>query len=244
VSLFYGKSDRGVWALGSRLVLKERPNIQPILEAKNLRFISHNTTIPVPQVVEDWSEDNGRYFLITTRLEGVSLKEAWPTLSETQKSSIAKQTAQFINQLRQHSSNALQSLDSSPLYSAFLFRNGYGLPHGPFTSDEQLWEEMAKALKGATTDELHQLWQRMPTAEPYIFTHGDLTNANIIVKDGALVGIIDWEASGYFPVWWEFVATGIVEDEDDRAWKTLLRSYLQDFTTAEQFWLDYYRRSM
>ncbi len=41
----------------------------------------------------------------------------------------------------------------------------------------------------------------MPSAAPFTFTHGDLTDVNILIKDGNLADILDWEASGYFPVW-------------------------------------------
>ena len=41
----------------------------------------------------------------------------------------------------------------------------------------------------------------MPAAAPYTFTYGDLTNVNIIVENGNLAGILDWESSAFFPVW-------------------------------------------
>ncbi|KAI0640878.1 kinase-like domain-containing protein [Trametes meyenii] len=36
-----------------------------------------------------------------------------------------------------------------------------------------------------------------------VFTHGDLHGFNIIVKDGRLAGIIDWETAGWLPEYWE-----------------------------------------
>lgn len=243
VNLFYGVGDRGVWELGSKLVLKERSADAPPahLEAKNLQFIRENTTIPGPDIVEEWSEDNGCYFLLTTRVQGTSLKEAWPTLTETQKNSIAQETAQYLQQLRKITSKTLQSVDNGPLYSAFLFASGNGLPHGPLTSDKQLWKEMAKGLEGFADDDIPRLGQQMPRAEPYTFTHGDLSTSNIIVKDGSLAGIIDWEVSGYYPVWWEFAATAIGQDDDDIVWKELLRKHMEDFTAGREFWREYYR---
>jgi len=41
----------------------------------------------------------------------------------------------------------------------------------------------------------------MPSAEPYIFTHGDWTIVSMYVNDGDLVGILIWEHSGFYPVW-------------------------------------------
>ena len=37
-----------------------------------------------------------------------------------------------------------------------------------------------------------------------VFTHGDLDLHNIIVKDGHISGIIDWECAGWMPEYWEF----------------------------------------
>lgn len=80
----------------------------------------------------------------------------------------------------------------------------------------------------------------MPPATPYTFTHGDLNIGNIMVKDGNVTGVIDWEASGYFPVWWEFVATAIVNGPEDREWKRLLRKNMDEQPAAEAFWKEYF----
>lgn len=36
-----------------------------------------------------------------------------------------------------------------------------------------------------------------------IFTHGDLFPWNILVEDGHLSAILDWECSGWYPEYWE-----------------------------------------
>lgn len=41
---------------------------------------------------------------------------------------------------------------------------------------------------------------------PPVFTHGDLNPCNIIVRDGKVVGIIDWEFAGWYPHYWEYTA--------------------------------------
>ena len=68
---------------------------------------------------------------------------------------------------------------------------------------------MALSLSNVPEEIRSQLRQRMPCAAPNTFTHGDLTNVNTMVDHGNLSGILDWESSGYFPVWWEFTAAGI-----------------------------------
>ncbi|RDW74495.1 aminoglycoside phosphotransferase family protein [Aspergillus mulundensis] len=242
VKLFYGVSDRGVWSLGSRYILKERSSQPPNSEVPNLRFLKEHTSIPIPTVVRSWEED-GRAFAIMDRVPGTPLSAIWSTLSEVEKKSIAKQTAEYLGQLRELHSNTMQGLHDQPIYSAFLFPTGYGVPHGPFSSDDELWSEMKQALQGIPEDVCLRLRERMPSAAPYTFTHGDLTFVNIMVDDGRVTGILDWESSGYFPVWWEFTCAGIGLSNEDKEWKNLLHRYMPDHTNAREFWLDFYALS-
>ncbi|KAK1772126.1 kinase-like domain-containing protein [Phialemonium atrogriseum] len=41
--------------------------------------------------------------------------------------------------------------------------------------------------------------------QPIVFTHGDLDWSNIMVADKRVCGIVDWEVSGYFPPYWEWI---------------------------------------
>ncbi|KAL4993230.1 kinase-like domain-containing protein [Aspergillus recurvatus] len=243
VKLFYGVSDRGVWSLGSHLILKERSIRAPNFEAVNVQFLREETSIPVPTVVKDWEESDGSYFLLMERIPGAPLSSLWAGMTTDEKENIAKQTANYIMQLRKLHSNKMQCLGDKPIYSAFLFPNGYGLPHGPFSSDNDLWAEMELALEGVPDDARQQLRERMPSAAPYTFTHGDLASVNIMVENGNLAGILDWEASGYFPVWWEFTCAGIGLGQEDKEWKILLQKYMPDFSDAREFWLDFYSLS-
>lgn len=99
---------------------------------------------------------------------------------------------------------------------------------------------MEKAVEKVPEKARQRLRERMPPAGPFTFTHGDLTNVNIIVKDGHLAGILDWEASGFFPVWWEFTCAGICYGSEDLEWKTVLRKYIPDYTEALEFWSNLY----
>jgi len=238
VSLFYSAGDRGAWSLGSKLILKERSNDPPNFETTNIPFLVSKTTIPIPEVVEEWVEDDGTYFLLVKRMKGQPLSEAWATMTQADKERVAKQTADYLLQLRELHSDRMECLGGKPLYSSFLFAGEYGVGHGPLSSDDELWAEMSSALSHVPEEVRLKLRERMPTAAPYTFTHGDLTDVNIMVDDGHLAGIIDWESSGYFPVWWEFAAAHIGLGDVDVEWKALLRQYLvpQD----REFWSIWY----
>lgn len=244
VALFYGAGDRGVWSLGSDLILKEQPNVlPPKTEVSNIEFVKQHTTIPIPSVLKEWVDDSNRYFVLMDRIKGQTLEEAWPTLSEPEKEHISKQVAEYMDQLRHLQSSAMQSLDGGPLYSTWLFIDPKENPHGPLRSDLELQDSLALALKDLPPAVSARFRTRLPVCTPYTFTHGDLNCQNIIIKDGELAGIFDWGSAGYFPVWWEYASTSIGLSAEDTEWKALLRKNLCAYDAGKDFWRSFYRLS-
>ncbi|KUL89433.1 hypothetical protein ZTR_04322 [Talaromyces verruculosus] len=241
VKLFYEADDRGVWSLGSNWILKDRGSTPPTLEVPNIHFVKQETSIPMPAVVESW-EEGGHTLILMKRIPGEPLSTAWPRLSTEEREHIARQTADCLSQLRTLQSDSIQALGGRRVYSNFLFpRRDSECPHGPLTSDDELWADMEQGLHEAVPQTARiQLRKCMPRATPYTFTHNDLTNVNIMVQNGSLTGIIDWEMSGYFLVWWEYFCTSIPDSEEDREWTTLLRKYMPDHGAAREFWMNYY----
>lgn len=45
-----------------------------------------------------------------------------------------------------------------------------------------------------------------------VFTHGDFRPANIIVRNGKVAAILDWELAGWYPEYWEFVKAFYLEN--------------------------------
>lgn len=235
VSIFYSASNRAAWSLGSKYILKERGTDGPNYESANLKFLSSKTTIPIPEQLEEWKEDNGRYFQIMKRMRGKPLEQAWPKMSQEERERVASQTAEWLKQLRGLHSDRMEALGGQPIYSAFLFGGDHRKGHGPLSSDDELWAEMSERLAHVPEEVRGKLRERLPATAPYTFTHGDLTDVNIMVEDGNLVGIIDWEGAGYYPVWWEFAALSLGLGEVDCQWKRMLREYMP--TQDREFYL-------
>ena len=242
VKLFFQAGDRGVWSIGSKVILKDRGSNLPTSEVPNIQFVQEQTSIPVPTVIESW-EERKHTLILMRRIPGEPLSNVWSKLTIDEKNKIAKQTAEYLQQLRALQSDKIQCLGGRPVFSNFLFKNegSNEVPRGPFASDDELWAEMERGLNEKIPEAARvRLRQCMPSAMPYTFTHGDLTNVNIMVENGELTGIVDWETAGYFPVWWEYVCTSVPDSEEDREWKTLLRHYMPDYSVAREFWLEYY----
>ncbi|KAI8659828.1 APH domain-containing protein [Fusarium sp. Ph1] len=61
------------------------------------------------------------------------------------------------------------------------------------------------------------LSRRLRTDHRIVFTHCDLTPRNILVQDGKIQGLVDWEDSGWYPEYWEYVK--FFQRTADKDWK-------------------------
>ncbi|GES61684.1 kinase-like protein [Aspergillus terreus] len=245
VKLFYGASRRGVWSIGSDVILKECPAEGPKNEAKTLEYLSNHPDISAPKLIRDWVDSDGRYFVLQERIKGQTLEQAWPALSQSQKTAIADQVVQVRQKLRSLSSNSIRTVDHGPCYLGLLFSDR--APHGPFDSDLELWNAISLMLHNPPIRSfphraLENLKKHMPKCEPYVLTHCDLNLGNLIVRDGALVGILDWEFAAYYPIWYEYVSASWGWTEEDAEWKTLLQECMEahgeGHGDAKAFWME------
>ncbi len=116
------------------------------------------------------------------------------------------------------------------------------MPHGLFASDAELWAELEPALAAAPATARKRLRARMPPCRPYTFTHGDLNINNVMVDvvKNTVTAVLDWELSGYFPVWWEYASTmAWAFNQDNLDWRLLLREYMEPFEDTREWWLDF-----
>lgn len=248
VKLFYGASDRGVWSIGSDVILKDRPDEgrKAKIEARTLDFLAKSTAgtdihIPVPKQLRDWVDSDGRYLTMTERIHGQTLEEAWPALSESQRISIADQVVQVRKQLRSNfTSTAIQTVEQGPCYPGLLFLNMES--QGPFYSEKEFWDALAKAYGNLPQHIFENAKKRFPKCEPFVLTHCDLNLSNIMVRDGQVVSILDWEYAAYLPVWYDYLTASFAFTEMDVEWKKLLRERLavhgEAYDDARAVWKD------
>ena len=106
--------------------------------------------------------------MIQSRIEGVALEVAWPYLSAVEKTAFKDQARRIADSL-----------------SIFQRTPQYVFPDpDPVANKHIQKDEFAILFSGEDT--------------PLGFAHNDLKPSNIIVKEGKIVGIIDWEMSGFF----------------------------------------------
>ena len=194
VNLDRVEEHTGIWSIGSDFVIKEKPqnNFDPAAnEVPCMKFLQEHSTIPVPSIVKDWTDNDGVYFQFQRRIHGEDLEDAWSTLSPQAKAQIADEVAQYLAQLRQFQSRLISSFSGSSFSSNYLLPARDQKLHDPFDSDDSFFAELVDDLDLSVSERL-ELQNSLPPCAPYTLTLGQLSINNFLVRDGHLVGIMEW----------------------------------------------------
>lgn len=198
LDIFFCTATLGPWIY----IKLQRPG-RGRAEVDGLRFVKSHTTIPVPHV---WMRvPAARIFrvdyIIMWRLRGTPLNVVWPSYSIEKRKQIANQLANYFTQLRSLESpfgSRICSANGGPIHDNRLTPTC----RGPFADEAA----MNRALRRETDLDI---WPQSvvvshSSSHPIVFTHGDLTPRNVMVEDGRVTALIDWETSGWFPAHWEY----------------------------------------
>lgn len=183
-------------------VVKSGAQIRPA-EAEALRVAS-SAGIPAPLLHGVFTK-NGTVEIRVEYVPGQTLDKLWPAMSSEQKRSTATQLGQILEQMRE--------LEPPPSYIGSC--DGTGVRdtrvrftyHGPVCSDEgQFNDYLASTLFRQTPSVLRNSFRgQLRTDHRVVFTHGDLAPRNILIEDGKISSVVDWEEGGWYPEYWELV---------------------------------------
>lgn len=178
-----------------------------------MKFIAENTSIKVHCSFIYKS----RAYIVMECVQGRVLNAAWATMSEKSRQELLQQLKGMLEELRAlkppQGVVGVQSCVGGSLEDARIphCRNRFG----PFKTIQEFHLWLRKGLELSTIEEkqhVSQDWvdlKEMAVRQdgewpPPVFTHGDLHPFNILVRDGKIVSIIDWEFSGWYPYYWEY----------------------------------------
>ncbi|OAL44804.1 hypothetical protein IQ07DRAFT_521146 [Pyrenochaeta sp. DS3sAY3a] len=200
-------------------MLRDAPNDYTLAnDVDALEFLnSKSTTIPIPKIIRLSDPTETFQFSLMERSQGDVLHNVYHTYTIEQKKSVAKQLGSYIRQWRQFTAPRAQKINGEQLHDILIGKCLGSIPDCKrigYTNDEwfeHLSPELRmgliaedKTLKEDTQrleERLRELKAKLPDCDKYVFTHGDLNLSNIIVKDGIITGIVDWERAGFYP-WW------------------------------------------
>jgi aminoglycoside phosphotransferase len=177
-------------------------------EAEAMRFVASRTSIPVP-TVHDAYEQEGRSYILMSRVHGKPLGEVWGSLCTEQRATIVCQLNHYMTELETLSGDFYGSLWKSPLedisFHHFPFKIYEKIRYGPYFSRQEYNTGLVAALRNSRPDQsLSASDQALAENllqiddERRVFSHGDLHLNNIIVDDACrIIGIVDWEGAGF-----------------------------------------------
>ncbi|BCR98955.1 uncharacterized protein AKAW2_40638S [Aspergillus luchuensis] len=196
---------------GSVLMLTDRICVKygklvDLTEALTMRFISQNTSIPVPQVLCAFTHRNCTYIVMES-IKGIYIGAGWVHRSEESKAKILTQLKSMVEEMRKLPPPAgmgVGSVVDGSLYDGRV--PGTSLRFGPFASVQ----EFHRHLRGGMDFDprldpaVQELIRQHDKSFPIAFTRGDLSSLNILARGDTIVGIVDWETAGWYPSYWEY----------------------------------------
>ncbi|EPQ53240.1 kinase-like protein [Gloeophyllum trabeum ATCC 11539] len=204
-----------------------------VTEAFATQYVSVNTSIPVPSVLDVLVDSRGP-FILMTRVPGKSFPQMPRNANQLTERELEVFSASIRNWLTQ-----LRSLGPPPSGQAVSGFMGtpflsYRIDHcnyvGPFASPEEFHAQYFCTLPPEADPEIRALAERI-RKKPYrvYFTHGDLAPNNVLVDENYVpVGLIDFDCAAWMPEYWD-MTTSIYIRQRYTGWVRILTSALPGY---------------
>ncbi|KAI6097868.1 kinase-like domain-containing protein, partial [Pisolithus sp. B1] len=248
--------DYSVYKLTPTTVGKSSQNMEDDAidapEANAIQLVCAKTTIPVPRVrrvvKREWD-----FLIVMDYIKGQTLAQVWPTFSVWRKFFVAFTLRRYVRQLRRLKASPTTppgpiSVQGPQMCESPIFGQVQS-SRGPFSSYSELSVffnercKMALDAKGVPEDHPSRK-KKFDDSGPLVLTHQDLNLRNVILGDDGRLWIVDWGWSGYYPPWFEYVATQrqaespIISGTDDALWKKLVPFICGPYFTQRKWLAD------
>ncbi|CZT14649.1 uncharacterized protein RCC_00621 [Ramularia collo-cygni] len=237
-----GSSSRPGGARVCRRRLVKWPCKQNELDA--LLFVAANTSIPVPKIYRTY-QHHGELAVEMEYLRGCkTVQDSWHELTDLEKETVAEQVAGYIEQLRALKSPSEQKVSSTNGGQCRDIRVGTVKLFGPFEDVPTFHHFIRGGIPIETTstvfgDKVAKIHQRKYNIH---FTHGDLASLNILVRNGEVAAIVDWECAGWYPEYWEYTKAhynSVYQPEFHRLLDQKVTRYDEELAAERMLWERY-----
>jgi hypothetical protein len=134
-----------------------------------------------------------------------------------------------MRELQPPENMGVASVDGGTLYDCRIS----GPPHfGPFNTLRDFHRRLRMGVESDSRldPDVQDLIKQQDNTWPLKFTHGNLKSSNILVRDDSIVGIVDWEAAGWFPSYWEYTTACQVNPQNSY-WANEIDKFLDPMPT-------------
>jgi aminoglycoside phosphotransferase (APT) family kinase protein len=189
-------------------------------EALNMTFVRTHTTIPIPKVLSQYKDENDIAWILMEHIPGDVLQDVWPAMSGLERGAILAELQDMVQQMHTIERPPGQGIGGVDGGLAVDKRELGSTRGGPFEKEEAFnaWL-LGQIPEGRAVGFMEMVKGAFQTGHKICFAHEDLGIHNIIVKEGKVVGVIDWETAGWCPEYWDYVKTvnfvGLWADEEE-----------------------------
>ncbi|EFY86290.1 hypothetical protein MAC_07671 [Metarhizium acridum CQMa 102] len=189
------RSDGIVVKSGKRLALGE---------AEAMR-VARNAGIPVPHAHQAKTLPDGKSEIHMDYIQGESLDKLWSTMSVEEKKDISRQLREILEQMRSISppSELIGACDGTEIRDTRVLKTYH---HPPCRDEESFNNFLLSSLVKTTPEMIREAFSlHLRTDHRVVLSHCDLAPRNILVQDGKITGLVDWEDGGWYPEYWDYV---------------------------------------
>lgn len=193
-----------------------------------MKLVAETTNIPVPKVYCSFEWKDMTY-IVMERIHGEEIRTNWNVRSEESKADLLSQLRQYFVELRaipHPRPGTVAAADMTPLHDYRINSE----PFGPFPSAREFHSFLREGITvvDGYPDEVNQLIQMQEENDcPVSFCHGDPSSLNFLVAENKVV-MIDFEFSGFFPCYWDYVA-GTYVNPYNLFWKEEIPKFLEPY---------------
>ena len=195
-----------IYKIDEKTVLKFGDTVRRA-EAETMQLVRRRTSAPVPSIHNVYENKDGQTMIVMDYVPGKNLEDVWDTMSDESKARIIAQLSQHLKEIRSITGAFIGGVDGTPCEDQIF--EGKGSESGPYKSEDEFNAGLVKSLKaseeGAWVDIVSDLITKHLQGHEIVLTHNDFTPRNIIVQNDCVTGILDWELSGFFPAYWEYI---------------------------------------
>jgi len=216
--------DNQIVPLPFGLLLKRSDGTR--LEEVQAMRVARIAGFPVPKVIcygEHPDSPRAPVSILMTRLPGDILSDAYDLMTEEERKQVLSEVKFYLDRMRAWSNpsgrDRICSISNGPIRSIRVPQHLIGPCDNLQGFNESLigpaWAAKHRQDYENLMDSARKLHRK---ACRIVFTHGDFMHHNILVKDGHVTGIIDWEAAGWYPDYWEFTTAWRYQTPDFWWW--------------------------